>query len=116
MTWSSQGADLAVVDVLGRISFYTVYVAINALSLITAIPADHDDDLAALAGFWWLPLDRPYSLHNVARVDDGFKYQAPSYRPYGPFHPFLNKAAAIGITKNGVVSGIPPSPATDWEG
>jgi mediator of RNA polymerase II transcription subunit 16 len=104
VTWSSQGADLAAVDVLGRVSFYTVYVAINALSLVTVLQVDQDDDLNVLAGFWWLPPERPYSLHSVVRAEDGFKYQSPTYRPFGPFHPLANKAAAIGVTRNGTVS------------
>ncbi|KAF8534374.1 mediator complex, subunit Med16 [Trichophaea hybrida] len=105
VTWSSQGADLAAVDVLGRVSFYTVYVAINALSLVTVVQVDQDDDLNALAGFWWLPPERPYSLHSVERAEDGdgFKYNSPTYRPFGPFHPLANKAAAIGVTRNGTV-------------
>lgn len=106
VTWSSQGADLAVVDVLGRVSFYTVYVAINALSLVTVCSIDQDDDLSALAGFWWLPPERPYSLHSVVRSEDGIKYQSNTYRTFGPFHPMTNKAAAIGITRNGTVSGL----------
>jgi mediator of RNA polymerase II transcription subunit 16 len=95
-----------VVDVLGRVSFYTVYVAINALSLVTMIPVDQDDDLCGLAGFWWLPPERMHSFHYVERTKDGaFKYTgAPTYRPSGPFHPLPNKAAAIGITRNGTVS------------
>lgn len=103
VSWSSQGADLAIVDVLGRLSFYTVHVAVNALSLVTMVSVDQDDDLGALAGFWWLPPERPYSLHSVAYTEDGYKYQAPTYRPFGPFHPLMNKAAAIGVTRNGVI-------------
>ncbi|KAA8908454.1 mediator complex, subunit Med16 [Sphaerosporella brunnea] len=103
VTWSSQGADLAVVDVFGRVSFYTVIVAINALQLVTMIPVEQDDDMSALAGFWWLPPERPYSLHAVMRTEAGFQYTSPTFRPQGPFHPLQNKAAAIGITRNGVV-------------
>lgn len=36
--------------------------------------------------------------------DRGFRYQALSFRPYGPFHPIQGKVAAIGITRGGVVS------------
>ena len=105
VTWSSHGADLAVVDVLGRLSFYTVNLAINALSLVTVVPPDHDDDLNALVGFWWLPAERPCSLHLAVRAEEGFKYQSPTSRPFGPFHPLLNKAAALGVTRNGFVCG-----------
>lgn len=80
-----------------------MYVVINALSLVTLIPVDQDDDLCALAGFWWLPPERPYSLHHVVRTEDGNRYHAPTYRQFGPFHPMPNKAAAIGITRNGTI-------------
>jgi mediator of RNA polymerase II transcription subunit 16 len=90
--------------VLGRVSFYTVFVAINALTLVTAVPLERDDDLSALVGFWWLPPERPYSVHAVSRGETGHAYHAPTYRPFGPFHPLQNKAAAIGITRNGSVS------------
>ena len=107
VTWSSHGADLAVMDVLGRVSFYTVYIAINALSLVTVCAVDYDDDLSALVGFWWLPPDRPYSMHSAAHMAEDFKYTVHQYKPLGPFHPVPNKAAAIGITRNGTVSELP---------
>ena len=103
VTWGTYGADLAVIDVLGRVSFYTVYVVINALSLVTLIPVEQDDDLCALAGFWWLPPERPYALHHVMRTEDGNKYHAPTYRQFGLFHPMANKGAAIGIARNGTI-------------
>lgn len=47
-----------------------------------------------------------YALYRPAtrQEDRGFRYQALSFRPYGPFHPIQGKVAAIGITRGGVVS------------
>lgn len=108
VAWSSPGAELAVVDVIGRVSFYTVFLAVNQLTISTMHTAEHDNDLGSLVGFWWLPIERPYSLHhNAVRTDNSlFKYQAQNYRPLGPFHPVPHKAAAVGITRGGTVSSL----------
>jgi len=104
VTWNS-GAELAVVDVLGRVSFYTVFLAVNHLTATRSQILDQDDDLSTLVGFWWLPLEKPYALYRPAarQEDRNFRYQAVSFKPFGPFHPILNKVAAIGITRGGTV-------------
>lgn len=50
---------------------------------------------------WW----GQYALYRpAARQEDRvFRYQALSFRPYGPFHPIQGKVAAIGITRGGTV-------------
>jgi mediator of RNA polymerase II transcription subunit 16 len=58
VTWNNHGGELAVVDVLGRVSFYTVFLAVNQMNVTRNQILDQDDDLSALVGFWWLPLDR----------------------------------------------------------
>ncbi|KAG0639827.1 mediator complex, subunit Med16 [Tuber brumale] len=105
VTWNSHGAELAVVDVLGRVSFYTVSLAVNHLTATRSQILDQDDDLSALVGFWWLPLEKQYALYRpAARQEDGkFRYQALSFKPLGPFHPIVGKVAAIGITRGGTV-------------
>lgn len=58
VTWNSHGAELAVMDRLGRVSFYTVFLAVNHLNVTRSQILDQDDDLCALVGFWWLPVER----------------------------------------------------------
>ncbi|RPB14929.1 hypothetical protein P167DRAFT_519145 [Morchella conica CCBAS932] len=103
VTWNSHGAELAVMDRLGRVSFYTVFLAVNHLNVTRHQILDQDDDLSALVGFWWLPVERAYALYRPAtrQEDRSFRYQAFSFRPYGPFHPIQGKVAAIGITRGG---------------
>ncbi|RPA95294.1 hypothetical protein L873DRAFT_1745488 [Choiromyces venosus 120613-1] len=105
VTWNSHGAELAVVDVLGRVSFYTVFLAVNHLTATRSQILDQDDDLSALVGLWWLPVERAYALYRPAarQEDRSFRYQALSFRPFGPFHPIAGKVAAIGITRGGTV-------------
>ncbi|KAI5788163.1 mediator complex, subunit Med16 [Pyronema domesticum] len=105
LEWSSHGADLAVVDVLGNVSFFTVHVAINTLTFMTILKQpDNDDDSNALAGFWWLPAERPFALHSATKLEGRrYHYQTLSFRSFGPFHPVQNKGAAIGVTGNGTV-------------
>ncbi|KAI5800127.1 mediator complex, subunit Med16 [Geopyxis carbonaria] len=100
VTWSSNGAELAIIDVLGRVSFYTVYLTVNQLAL-SSIHTYPDDDMSSLVGFWWLPSERPYSLYTAMKVEEDVKYYSQNYRPFGPFHPVSPKAAAIGITRGG---------------
>lgn len=45
-------------DRLGRVSFYTVFLAVNHLNVTRNQILDQDDDLCALVGFWWLPVER----------------------------------------------------------
>lgn len=45
-------------DRLGRVSFYTVFLAVNHLNVTRHQILDQDDDLSALVGFWWLPVER----------------------------------------------------------
>lgn len=45
-------------DRLGRVSFYTVFLAVNHLNVTRSQILDQDDDLCALVGFWWLPVER----------------------------------------------------------
>ncbi len=108
VVWSSPGAELAVIDVLGRVSFHTVFLAVNQLTLVTIHTVELDDDLSTIVGFWWLPIERPYSLSKSATrgEDNVFKYHAPNFRAFGPFHPVPHKAAALGVTRGGTVRFI----------
>jgi mediator of RNA polymerase II transcription subunit 16, fungi type len=58
LSWNPSGADLAVVDVLGRLSIYTIYIAVNRLSLSRPGVVDQEDDLGAIVGMAWLNMER----------------------------------------------------------
>lgn len=92
------------VDVYGRVSFYSVHLAINQLLPVSHHTLNTESEQDALVGFWWLPADRPFALNNVVRQHDNtYTYQSPAFKATGPFHPVMGKGAAIGITKNGMV-------------
>lgn len=52
--WNQRTLDLAVVDVLGRISVFTIVIAINRLAITRPNISDQDDDLGAVVGMIWL--------------------------------------------------------------
>ena len=58
LSWSHHGNELAIVDAFGQISIYSVYVAINRLSLYRRTVPDPEDHLSAIIGMTWLHLDR----------------------------------------------------------
>ena len=59
LSWSHHGNELAIVDAFGQISIYSVYIAINRLSLYRRCVLDPEDHLSAVIGLTWLHLDRP---------------------------------------------------------
>lgn len=59
LSWSHHGNDLAIVDAFGQISIYSVFIAINRLSLYRRCLLDPGDHLSAVVGLTWLHLDRP---------------------------------------------------------
>ena len=53
VSWNQRTLDLAVVDVLGRISVFTI-IAINRLAPTRLNISDQEDDLGAVVGMIWL--------------------------------------------------------------
>jgi hypothetical protein len=49
-----------------------------------------------------------YALYRPAtrQEDRSFRYQALSFRSFGPFHPIQGKVAAIGVTRGGTVRSL----------
>ena len=58
LSWSHHGNELAIVDVFGQISIYSVFIAINRLSLYRRCVFDPEDHLSAIIGLTWLHLER----------------------------------------------------------
>jgi mediator of RNA polymerase II transcription subunit 16 len=58
LSWNPSGSELAVVDTLGRLSIFTIYIAVNRLSLSRSGVVDQEDDLGAIVGMSWLNIER----------------------------------------------------------
>lgn len=58
LSWNHTGYDLAVVDVLGQISIFTLVTALNRLSLVRRCAVDPEDNLNAVIGLNWLNSER----------------------------------------------------------
>lgn len=58
LSWSHHGNELAIVDAFGQISIYSMFIAINRLSLYRRCVLDPEDHLSTVIGLTWLHLDR----------------------------------------------------------
>ncbi|KAI9885287.1 MAG: hypothetical protein M1823_002914 [Watsoniomyces obsoletus] len=116
LAWNHSGAELAVVDVLGRIRIFQIVVAVNRL--LASRPHDNlhhqEDDLGAVVGIVWLNTERPYPLYRAAtRVGGQVQYQISQYRTMGPFHA-PNRAALLAVTRLGMLRLLYQSPDSRW--
>lgn len=62
LSWNTMGTELAIIDVLGRVSFFAVYMSVNVLQCTWAHFTDQEDDLGGLVGFWWLNTEKQVCL------------------------------------------------------
>ena len=62
LSWNHSGTDLAIVDVLGRISVFTFMTALNRLGATRENISDQEDDLGAVVGLIWLNSGRMVAL------------------------------------------------------
>lgn len=64
VSWSPSGVELAVIDVLGRVTIFSSLLAVNRYRQIyTSSAIDAGDDLAAVVGSHWLG-----TSHSVGRL------------------------------------------------
>lgn len=68
LSWSHYGNELAIVNVFGQISIYSVFIAINRLSLYRRCVSDLEDHLSAVIGMTWLHLDKTVWLPSSCNV------------------------------------------------
>lgn len=54
LSWSHLGNELAVIDVLGRISVHMMVLALNRMTCVKRCNQDPEDDLSSAVGFMWL--------------------------------------------------------------
>ena len=55
--WSASGSELVAIDRFGRLSIYTIGLALNRLLPTTLNYSIPQDDLGAVVGLHWLPLN-----------------------------------------------------------
>ena len=58
LSWNETGADLAVVDCLGRISIYSISMALNSITGLRQAAFDSSDDSNQIVGMMWLNTQR----------------------------------------------------------
>lgn len=59
LSWNQTGSELAVVDIFGRISIFSILIATNRFVMSSSCVLDQEDDLGAIVGLSWLNIDRP---------------------------------------------------------
>ena len=73
LSWSHMGNELAIVDVYGRISIYSVQFMplINRLALTRRCTSDQEDNMGAVIGLTWLHNDKPVgTVGSVSSCDE----------------------------------------------
>ncbi|KAF8474729.1 mediator complex, subunit Med16 [Kalaharituber pfeilii] len=105
ISWNTMGTELAVIDVLGRVSFFSVYMSVNVLQCAWGQLTDQEDDLGGLVGFWWLNSEKQHAVYRPAMKDEamkGFRYPASMQKNLPPYHP-AHKTACLGVTRGGTL-------------
>ena len=73
LSWNHTGNDLAVFDLYGQISVFTIVIALNRLTVLRRCLSDPEDNLGALVGYMWLNTERMvFSRLPVKRFDADF--------------------------------------------
>lgn len=62
LSWSHSGTELAVADILGNISVFTLAIAINHCTVSRRCALGTEDNLSAIVGLSWLNQDRSVSI------------------------------------------------------
>ena len=60
LSWSHSGYELAIVDIVGRISIHMILLAMNRLTCTRRCIQDPEDDLSSPIGLMWLYTDNPH--------------------------------------------------------
>ncbi|PKY07581.1 mediator of RNA polymerase II transcription subunit 16 [Aspergillus campestris IBT 28561] len=113
LSWNELGSDLAVVESSGRVSIFSIGIALNSVNAYR--PAvDPDDDSAQVVGMMWLNSQRSvHAFNQAAKVQGRWAYSPFRRRPIGPFSP-VHKSALVCVTKSGIIRLIYQSPDSRW--
>ncbi|KAL2817830.1 mediator complex, subunit Med16 [Aspergillus granulosus] len=114
LCWNEAGSELAVADSSGRVSIWSIPIALNSVNGARQAILDVDDDGAQIVGMMWLNQQRSvHSFHQAAKVQGRWAYSPFRRRPIGPFHP-AGKAALLCITRSGVMKLLYQNPDNRW--
>lgn len=61
LSWNETGSELAVVDSSGRVSIYSILIALNSIAGQRQAAFDPDDDGSQIVGMMWLNTQRSVS-------------------------------------------------------
>lgn len=61
LSWNETGSELAVVDCLGRVSIYSISMALNSITGLRQASFDSSDDSNQVVGMMWLNTSRSVS-------------------------------------------------------
>jgi mediator of RNA polymerase II transcription subunit 16 len=62
LSWNESGSEMAVVDCLGRISIYSISIALNSITGVRQANFDSSDDSNQIVGMMWLNTQRMVSF------------------------------------------------------
>ncbi|KAJ5279815.1 Mediator complex subunit Med16 [Penicillium angulare] len=125
LSWNETGSEMAVVDCLGRVSIYSISLALNSISPVRQAQLDSSDDSNQIVGMMWLNTQRMastypmlltirlHAFHQAAKVNGRWAYTPFRRRPIGPFHP-ANKNALICVTRAGQIRLMYQNPDSKW--
>ncbi|KAJ5656015.1 hypothetical protein N7507_007965 [Penicillium longicatenatum] len=114
LSWNESGSEMAVVDCLGRISIYSISIALNSITGVRQANFDSSDDSNQIVGMMWLNTQRMvHAFHQAAKVNGRWAYSPFRRRPIGPFNP-ANKGALICVTRAGQIRLIFQNPDSKW--
>ncbi|KAL8709289.1 MAG: hypothetical protein Q9225_007469 [Loekoesia sp. 1 TL-2023] len=119
LSWSHSGTELAVTDILGNISVFSLLIAINRCTVSRRCVLGAEDNLSTIVGLMWLNQDRSTPLHRTAvKAPNGqWVFGGSRFKHSGPHNPHTigdqpgkNKAAFVIVTKAGVIRLIYQGP------
>lgn len=114
LSCNETGSELAVVDCLGRVSIYSISMALNSITGLRQASFDSSDDSNQIVGMMWLNTTRSvHAFHQATKVSGRWTYSPFRRRPIGPFHP-ANKGALICVTRAGQIRLIYQNPDSKW--
>ncbi|KAI1337449.1 RNA polymerase II mediator complex subunit Sin4 [Xylariaceae sp. FL0016] len=110
LTWSPANSDLAVIDIVGRVTILNFNNELNRPMLHRSWDGDPVDDLHSVVGTYWLNPLPAGSRYNpiygpAVKPDKGteYKFDTSGMPSLGPSHPHPNKSALLCVTTNGLV-------------
>ncbi|KAL5594513.1 hypothetical protein BROUX41_001439 [Berkeleyomyces rouxiae] len=116
LAWAAtKNPELAVFDVLGRVTILS-FVSLNNAGYSRKWVSDSLDDLNSVVGCHWLtpipPARQYHILHGPAikeNDNDPFRYDSSFVHAFPPYHPHPGRSALLCITDNGLLKLFYPS-------